>query len=73
MNQTIEQFTRAQIKDGLSQLTEAHHLLFKRMYSHKNLELPIDEVVDAMPVEKLDLALSQVERTLNKINKSTLT
>lgn len=46
--------------------TEDEQLLFKRMYSHTNLELPINDVIDNMPIEKIKRALSQVETTLKK-------
>lgn len=66
MNSTIEKFTRAEIKQGLNKCTEPQQLLFKRMYSHKNTALPIDIVVDNMPIEKLDWALTQIEKTFQK-------
>lgn len=69
MNSTIEKFTRQTIKDGLKRCTESQQFLFKRMYSPKNLELPIDEVVDKMPIEKLDWALTQIESTNKKYNQ----
>jgi len=40
--------------------------MFKRMYSHKNLDLPINEVVDNMPDDKIDWAMQQCQNTLNK-------
>lgn len=46
--------------------TDAQQLLFKRMYSHKNLEFSVNDVVDAMDDDKLDLAVDQVQRTLDK-------
>jgi hypothetical protein len=64
MNKTIEDHARKQIKDGLAMCTDAQKLMFKRMYSHTNLEKDINQVVDDMPTDKLDHALSQVERTL---------
>lgn len=70
MNETAEKFMREQILIGLNQLTEAHQMIFKRMYSHKNLELPIAEVVEIIPDAKLDHALTQVENTLHKAKKS---
>lgn len=70
-NQKIINFTREQLKQGLSQCSSEQQLLFKRMYSHQNLELPINEVVDNMPNEKLDWALTQVEKTLAKLQPHT--
>lgn len=66
MNSTIEKFTREAIKCALNKCSEPEILIFKRMYSHKNLSLTIDQVVNNMPIEKLDWALTQCEETLNK-------
>jgi len=68
MNDQMLQFARTTLKDGFSQLPEAYQLMFKRMYSHANLELPIDEVVELVPEEKLDWAMQQVERSLSKLS-----
>jgi len=66
MNDKLEQFAREDLKSGLAQCTEKEQHIFKRMYSHKNLDLPINEVVDRMAMEKLDWAMQQVDRTLTK-------
>lgn len=66
MNSTLNALGRNYLKELLSKLPEANHLLFKRMYSHKNLELPINEVVDNMPDDKVDWAVTQCENTLKK-------
>ena len=66
MNKKLTQFARSELKEGLQQCSDGAVHLFKRMYSHNNLELSIDEVVDNMPDEKLDWAMQQVERTLAK-------
>lgn len=66
MNQTLQDFARQELKAGLAKLPESHHNLFKRMYSHKNLSLPINEVVDKMDVSKLDWAMTQVKNGLAK-------
>lgn len=64
MNSKLQKYARKQIKDGLAKCTEAQVLLFKRMYSHKDLTKSIEEVVEKMPEEKLDWAMEQVENTL---------
>lgn len=56
----------AKLKLLLPECDEAQQLLFKRMYSHKNLELSISEVVDNMKPEQLKTALRQVEATIEK-------
>ena len=62
----LKGFTREQLKSGLAQLPESNQRLFKQMYSHNNMELPIDKVVDNMLEDKLDWAMEQVQKTLNK-------
>lgn len=57
---------RKSIKDFLTECDESQQLLFKRMCSHKNLNLPINDVVDNVPIEKLDWAFTQCETTVNK-------
>ena len=72
MNSQLEAYARQTLKGGLSQLPESHNELFKRMYSHKNLHLPIDEVVDNMPTDKLDWAMQQVSRGLEGIKEHVM-
>jgi len=57
MNKQLQNFARQQLKDGLKQLPEVWQLKFKQIYSRNNLELPIDEVVNRMPEDKLDWAM----------------
>lgn len=52
------------LKDLLSQCTEGQQMMFKRMYCHKNLDFSINEAVDQMDDDKIDWAVSQVERTI---------
>jgi hypothetical protein len=66
MNPTLSAFARQQLKEGLAKLNPENHRMFKLMYSHKDLEKPIDDVVDAMPDDKLDWAMQQVERSVAK-------
>jgi len=66
MNAQLQAYARQTIKDGLAKLPEGHQLLFKRMYSPGKLDLPIDEVVDNMPEDRLDWAMQQVENSLKK-------
>lgn len=64
MNDQLQNFARAELKKGLSQCNESEQMLFKKMYSHDNLQRPIGEVVDLMPEENLDWAMRQVSSTL---------
>ena len=66
MDKTVVAFIREQIKKGLAQLEDTHRLRFNRMYSHENLEKPVNDVVDTIPEEKLNWALTQVENSLLK-------
>ena len=68
MNDTVIEFMREEIKERLIALPESNHKLFKRMYSPQNLDKDINKVVDDMPEEKLDWALSQVQKTVAKVN-----
>ena len=69
MNSQLVAYARKKIKEGLSELSEGHQVVFKRLYSHENLELPIDEVVDNVPEEKLSWALTQVQNSLEKLQR----
>ena len=66
MNEAIQEFARIQLKEMLAKCTEAQQLMFKRMYSHTDLDLDIESVVDNMPEEKLDWAMRQCQQTLKK-------
>jgi len=64
MNDQLIQFAKENLKNGLNKLPESNQLLFKRMYSHQNLDLDINTVVDNMQEKDLDWAMEQVRRTL---------
>lgn len=66
MNKQLEDFARANILEGLLKLPLENQKFFNRMYSHKNMEATPEEAVRAMPVEKLDHAMTQIENTLSK-------
>ena len=59
-------FARSSLVDGLSLCTEPQQLIFKRMYSHEDLEKAINDVVNDMEPEKLETAMRQVRRTVTK-------
>ena len=67
INQTLRNAAKQILKDLLSQCTEDQQTMFKRMYAHKSLDLSIDEAVDQMDPEKMDHAISQCERSVNKL------
>lgn len=74
MNNKLDEFARNELKELLKQLPEKSQNLFKRMYytgkrntpESDKIKTSIDEIVDNMPSDKLDLALTQVENTINK-------
>ena len=66
MNELIRKESKRILKKLLSECTEGQQLIFMRMYSSRNLELSISDAVDQMDDNKLDLAISQVERTVEK-------
>ncbi|OEU68436.1 MAG: hypothetical protein BBJ57_02405 [Desulfobacterales bacterium PC51MH44] len=67
MNEQLQKYARDTLKVGLAKLPEGHQMIFKRMYSHNNLELPMNDVVDSIECEKLDWAMEQVQRSLGKL------
>lgn len=71
-NKTIIEFIRAEIKSGMALLPKENHRIFKLMYSHKDLDKDINAVVDDIPDDKLDWALTQVQRTLGKRDFKTM-
>jgi hypothetical protein len=70
-NKTLIEFAQNQILSGLQQLPNEWIHRFKQMYSHRNLEKSIEKIVRDMPNEKLDWALSQVERSVEKLKSQT--
>ncbi len=64
MNQEMVEFARTKLKERLRLLGEHEQMTFRRMYSHLDLEKPLDQVVDDMPEERLDWAMTQVSNTL---------
>lgn len=66
MNTTIKNIVKKILKELLIECTDEQQLIFKRMYSHKNLELSINEAVDQMADNEIDWAMTQVERTVEK-------
>lgn len=67
MNQQLQDFARTTLKAGLHRLPDEHQKVFRQMYSHRDLTLPIDAVVDAMPADRLDWAMQQVQNSLDKL------
>ena len=49
----------------LAKCTEKQQQLFKQMYAFENMDKDINYAVDNMNAEKLDWAMTQLNRTLN--------
>jgi len=70
MNDTLQEYARETLKEGLDRLPENNITLFKRMYSPDDLEADINDVVDRMSEDRLDWAMQQVQRSLEIQNKA---
>lgn len=76
MNQTLQNFARQYLKDGLEQLSPEQLRVFALMYGRKNgarsvedsVAMPLASIVDEMRPEQLDYAMEQVRRTLELRN-----
>ena len=69
MNKRLTEWARNDLVTELGHCSEAQRSLFKRMYSHNDLDLSISEVVANMPDDKLDWAMSQVINTVAKTGR----
>ena len=66
MNETLKATAKQILKDLLSECTEGQQTMFKRMYCDKNLDLPINDAVEQMADDKIDWAITQCERSVQK-------
>ena len=68
MNKTLSTTARNLIKSGLMQCSEAQRYVFKYLYVADDSYdvIDINTVVDNIPDDKLDWALTQVENTITK-------
>ena len=57
---------RSAIKDNLQMCNEGEQIMFKRMYSHGNLDADINDVVNGLNDDQLEWAAQQIENTLQK-------
>ena len=67
MSKTKQQQRRDEIKRILGFLDDHNHLVFKRMYSHKDTTKDINQIVDEMPANQLQWALQQCMASYHKI------
>ena len=71
MNKQLEEYARGALRINLLECTEEEQHRFKQMYADGNLDLSMDQVVINMDISKLDWAMQQVQRTLNKRGQKT--
>lgn len=64
MNSILQEYSREFLRLGLSFLTDEAVMLFRRMYSNRNLELPIEVIIDNMNEKQLDTAMKQIVNTI---------
>lgn len=64
-----EESNRLYLKENLPKLPEEWQMTFKRMYSMDEMEKPINEVIDSIPLFNLDWSVQQVKKSLEKLNK----
>lgn len=68
MNEKMMAFARNELEEGLAQLPDSWSTMFKRMYSPDNLGANMTDVIDSVPADKLDWAMQQVQRSLDKLS-----
>jgi len=64
---------KEQLKQNLAWLGMAgggHITKFKKIYSSKNLDLSINDIIDNMQARQVKWALVQVQNSINKLQKS---
>jgi len=71
MNKTLRLYAIKMILKGLNKLPDSYIHKFKQMYSHKNINLNIINVVNKMPDDKLDWALQQAETSIERYEDQT--
>lgn len=67
MEESFYKEVRLELINGLALCPESQRHLFKLLYAHKNLEWPIEKVVENMDNDKLDWAMQQVYRGLKSV------
>ena len=69
MNNILRQYARKRLKEDLVVLTlfkPENTEFFKKLYSHSDLNKPLDDIVDMLDDHQLDVEKDQVHRTLVK-------
>ena len=77
MNDSLKAYAKSELKEGLKLLPEGWQNKFKLMYGRAGglrsveeaLAMPIEDVVDEMPEDKLDWAMTQVQNSIKKCSE----
>lgn len=69
MNELLKDSAKKILKELLLQCSHAEQDMFKRMYCPTHLEYTIDQAINQMDANRMDMAINQVQRTVNKNNK----
>lgn len=77
MNDQLQEFARKTLLDGLEKLPDGWQRKFKMMYGRKNGKRSVEntekmsliDVVNEIPPEKLDWAMTQIENSVRKIER----
>lgn len=68
IKEKLLELQRKMIINLLSKCTDGNISLFKKMYSHDNLDLPLTDIVNSIDISKLDHICLQIQNTLDKNN-----
>ncbi len=66
MNKQLQDFARKTILEGLAKCTDGQRHMFKRMYSHDDLNRDTEIIVGGMDDSRLNIAMQQIQRSLDK-------
>lgn len=69
LNEQVKKYIKDEIYVGLIQLPDGWITKFKRMYSPKDLTVDLKTIINNLPEEKLNWALTQVQNSLKKLAK----
>ena len=70
MNEELKRHAREKILEGLEKLPESNQQFFIRIFSHEDRTITIEQAVDKVPDDKLDGAMTLVERSIAKMENA---
>lgn len=69
MNKEVEDYSRKLVLEKLGQITTPQFIIFKRMYSSRDMDASKEQVAKNMNYEKIDWALTQLDNTIKNNQK----